>query len=128
MAVTAIRVEAAVPGRRRAGTAEHPLALPIPEGGTVVLRDFIDAVVRAEIASFRARAEMNSVLRVLTERQIAEGLEAGAIRSGDSEAATDVDEDAAVATCSPRVRRRALLGARRRRAGGEPRSADHGQA
>ena len=38
------------------------------------------------------------MLRVLTERQIAEGLEAGAIRSGDSEAATDVDEDAAVAT------------------------------
>ena len=98
MAVTAIRVEAAVPGRRRAGTAEHPLALPIPEGGTIVLRDFIDAVVRAEIASFHARAGVNSVLRVLTERQIAEGLETGAIRSGDSEAATDVDDDAAVAT------------------------------
>ena len=58
MAVTAIRVEAAVPGRRRAGTADT-LSRSDPEGGTVVLRDFIDAVVRAEIASFHARAEVN---------------------------------------------------------------------
>ena len=98
MAVTAIRVEAAVPGRRKAGTAEHPLALPIPEGDTVTLRDFIDAVVRAEVAAFRARAEENSFLRVLTERQIAEAIETGAIRSGERESAAEVDDDAAVAT------------------------------
>jgi hypothetical protein len=70
MMVTAIRVEAAVPGRRRAGTAEHPISVGVPEGSRVMLRDLLDAVVRAEIAAFRARAEENALLRVLTERQI----------------------------------------------------------
>lgn len=93
---TAIRVEAAVPGRKRAGTAEHPLALPFAEGARLALRELVDAVVRAEVRSFRNRAEENSLLRVLTERQIAEGVDAGVIRSGETESATEVDEDAAV--------------------------------
>ena len=98
MAVTAIRVEAAVPGRRRAGTAEHPLALPIPEGDAAALRHFIDAVVRAEdrLVSRSGRGEFGASRA--DRRQIAEGLEAGAIRSGAARAATEVDEDAAVAT------------------------------
>lgn len=96
--VTAIRVEAAVPGRRRAGTAEHALDVPLREGSRLALRALLDAVVRAEVTAFRARAEENSLLRVLTERQIAEGVDAGVIRSGAAEAATDADEDAAVDT------------------------------
>ena len=98
MVVTAIRVEAAVPGRRKAGTAEHALSLPIADGTTLALRDLLAAVVRAEVAAFRARAEENSLLRVLTEREIVDGVEVGVIRSGAAEATADPNDDVAVET------------------------------
>jgi len=98
MVVTAIRVEAAVPGRRKAGTAEHALSLPIAEGTVLALRDLLDAVVRGEVAAFRARAEENSLLRVLTEREIADGVEVGVVRSGAAEGSSDPNDDAAVET------------------------------
>lgn len=94
---TSVRVEAAVPGRRRAGTAEHPVDVDLA-AGPVPLRRLIEAVVRAEIDAFRRRAEEQTFVRVLTERSLAAGLEQGAVRSGGSQAATEVDPDAAVAT------------------------------
>ena len=100
---TALRVEAAVAGRKRAGTAEHPIELDLAvDDGPVALRRLVEAVVRAEIAAFRQRAEEQQFVRVLTERQLAEGVERGAVRSGGSEAATvdvskAVDVDGAVA-------------------------------
>lgn len=105
---TAVRVEAAVAGRRRAGTAEHALDLDLA-AHPVPLRTLIEAVVRAEVAAFRQRAEDQRFVRVLTERSLAEGVERGVVRSGglldDTEAATataaaaagDVDADQAVA-------------------------------
>jgi hypothetical protein len=94
---TALRVEAAVAGRRRAGTAEHTLDLDLPLDTPVALRTVVDAVVRAEVAAFGRRAEEQRFVRVLTERGLQEGLERGAVRSGGSEAATEVDVDEAVA-------------------------------
>ncbi|MEA2704037.1 MAG: hypothetical protein QOD63_1982, partial [Actinomycetota bacterium] len=46
---TALRVEAAVAGRRRAGTAEHTLELDLPVNVAMTLRAVVDAVVRAEV-------------------------------------------------------------------------------
>jgi hypothetical protein len=94
---TAVRVEAAVPGRRRAGTAEHPVDLDVA-AGSVPLRSLIDAVVRSEVKAFQDRAERRAFLRVLTEQSLAEGLAAGAVRGGGVEPQADVDPDAAVAT------------------------------
>jgi len=94
---TAVRVEAAVPGRKRAGTAEHRVELDLV-AGSVTLRKLIDAVVRAEVRAFQARAEQSSFIRVLTEQALEEGLGTGVVRSGGRETATAVDVDDAVAT------------------------------
>lgn len=95
---TAFKVEAAVPGRKRASTAEHPLDLDLPVDRPVPLRAVVEAVVRAEVDAFRRRSEEQRFVRVLTDRALADGLAAGAVRSGGSERATDVDADEAVAT------------------------------
>ena len=94
---TALRVEAAVAGRKRAGTAEHELELDLPLDEPLPLRAIIDAVVRAEVRAFRQRCEEQRFVRVLTERALSVGLDRGVVRSGGSEAATDVDEEEAVA-------------------------------
>jgi hypothetical protein len=94
---TAVMVEAAVPGRRRAGTAEHPLEIELADG-EVRLRDLVEAVVRAEVAAFAERARMRSMLTVLTARALNEGLAVGAVRHGETESPSAVDVDAAVAT------------------------------
>lgn len=93
---TALRVEAAVPGRRRAGTAEHPVEIGLDEGAHP-LRTLIDAVVRSEVEAFRARAEEQTFLRVLTEEALAQAVDAGTVRFGGEERAVDVDADEAVA-------------------------------
>jgi hypothetical protein len=79
---TAVRVEAAVAGRKRAGTAEHVIELDLPTDSGLPLRAVIDAVVRGEVRAFRQRSEEQRFVRVLTERSLAEGLERGAVRSG----------------------------------------------
>lgn len=85
-------------GRRRAGTAEHALDLDLDVASAPpTLAALIESVVRAEVAAFRRRAEEQRFVRVLTERAMAEGAERGAVRSGGSEAATEVDADEAVA-------------------------------
>ena len=94
---TALRVEAAVPGRRKAGTAEHPVDIDL-EPGDVTLRVLIEAVVRAEVEAFRRRAEEQTFVRVLTAASLADGIESGSVRLGGSEAASEVDVDDAVAT------------------------------
>ena len=91
-----LRVEAAVLGRRRAGVEQQSLTFDL--GDDAVLRDLISAVVRSEVAAFSQRQEENSFLRVLTDRALAAGVEAGAVRSGDIEMSPDVDVDAAIAT------------------------------
>lgn len=93
----AIRVEAAVVGRRRAGVAEQTLTLELEP--TFALRDLIAAVVASEISSFDRRREERTFVSVLTERALAEGAERGAIRSGgvDGHAAPAVVDATAAA-------------------------------
>ncbi len=94
---TALRVEAAVPGRRRAGTAEHPVEVGL-DVGPHPLRVLIEAVVRVEVEAFRQRAEEQSFVRVLTQEALAEAVETGTVRFGGDERAAEVDADEAVAT------------------------------
>jgi hypothetical protein len=94
---TALRVEAAVPGRRRAGTADHALAIDQP-AGPIALRDLIAAVVRAEVAAFRRRAEEQTFVRVLTEASLAADLATGTVRTGARHTPAEVDDEEAVAT------------------------------
>ena len=90
-----LRVEAAVLGRRRAGVEQQSLTVELDEGAE--LSDLIAAVVRCEVAGFSRRQEENSFLRVLTDRTLVAGVEAGAVRSGEIEASPAVDIDAAIA-------------------------------
>ena len=92
--ITSVRVEAAVPGRRAASTAEHPVDIELPSG-PVELRQLISAIVRAEIVAFLERSEHNAFVRVLTEESLAQGLQGGAVRTGGRDGdppAPDVDE------------------------------------
>lgn len=84
-----------MPGRKRAGTAEHRVEIAL-DAGQVRLRGLIDAVVRAEVAAFRRRAEEQTFVRVLTEQALADGLSAGTVRTGSRDVPTDVDVDEAV--------------------------------
>lgn len=89
-----IRVEAAVVGRRRAGTAEHALEIDVASGA-ITAREFVTAIVRAEIAAYEARAEERTFVRVLTEQAIDDGLATGAVRSDGAEAVRAIDVEAA---------------------------------
>jgi hypothetical protein len=90
-----VQVEAAVAGRKRAGTPEHELQVTLPSGPTS-LRGLIEAIVRAEVSAFVDRAEGEKLVRVLTEEALEEGLAAGSVRSGGREVAAEVDADEAV--------------------------------
>jgi hypothetical protein len=92
----AVRVEALVLGRRRAGVDEHELTLEIDSETT--LRDLISIVVSAEVEAFEKRREQRTFVRVLTDRAVAEGEASGAIRSGGDEAGVAVDIGTAIGT------------------------------
>lgn len=77
----AVRVSATVTGHRRHGVREHDLALELPPG-PVTARQLIGAAVTAEVASYEARAEEASLVGVLTQKSLAEGLARGAVRPG----------------------------------------------
>lgn len=90
-----VQVEAAVPGRKRAGTPDHELQVSLPSGPTS-LRVLIEAIVRAEVGAFVGRADGEKLVRVLTEEAMEEGLAVGSVRSGGREVAAEVDPDEAV--------------------------------
>lgn len=73
-------------------------SVPAPTTGTVSLRTLIEHVVRQEVQAFRDRQAERRLLRVLTVRQIEEGLARGKVESGGSNLEQKVDVDAAVAT------------------------------
>jgi hypothetical protein len=76
-------------------------ALPETGGGGdggVTLRDLITRIVRAEVKAFGERERARRFIRVLAEREIAEGAARGRIDPGGRPAAAEsIDEDAAVA-------------------------------
>jgi hypothetical protein len=67
-------------------------------GGGATLRDLIAHVVRHEVAAFRKRQDARRFLRVLSEREIEQGLEKGKVEAGGSESRQSVDEDEAIGT------------------------------
>ena len=93
---TAIRVEAAVPGRRKAGTAEHPIEIDLAPG-SVALRSLSEAVLRAEAAAVRRRSGEQTFVRLLIEAPSADGEAAGTAPIGGRVDADDRDVDRIVA-------------------------------
>jgi hypothetical protein len=77
----AVRVTATVTGHRRRGVVEHELELPL-SAGPASARQIIEAAVTAEVAAYEARAEQAGLVRVLTEKSLAEELVTGAVRAG----------------------------------------------
>lgn len=70
-----------------------------PQGGEpITLRALITRVVLNEVDAFKKRQEDRKVVRILTERQIEQGLEKGRVDSGGRNLHQDVDPEAAVAT------------------------------
>lgn len=88
-------VETVVLGRKRAGTAPRQLAVGLT-AGTTTAGALVDAIVRSEVAGYEARAEERTLVRVLTERELATGLDRGAVRSGGADPVAPVDLDEAV--------------------------------
>jgi hypothetical protein len=81
----AVRVRATVTGHRRRGVQEHEVELALPPGPATA-GQIIEAAVQAEVAAFRARAEEASLVRVLTEKSLLDGVGRGAVRTGDASA------------------------------------------
>jgi hypothetical protein len=68
-----------------------------PATGDLTLRSLLGHVVRQEVAKFKTRQAERRLLRVLTARQIDEGLAKGKVDSGGSTLDQNVDVDAAIA-------------------------------
>lgn len=89
-------------GRRRPLFDDWSVDLP-PEvgrggdGDGLTLRALIERVVRAEVAAFRGRQREGTLLRVLSESEIASSAASGRVLPGGRPASPAVDEDAAVA-------------------------------
>ena len=87
-------------GTRKLLFADWSLPCP-PESqgdGGLTLRELLARVVRSETQAFRERQEQRQLLRALTSRQIALGVEQGKIESGGSEVPwQSVDDEQAVA-------------------------------
>jgi hypothetical protein len=95
--MTSLRVASGVVGHKRAAEPEHELQVSLTHGATT-LRVLIEAIVRAEVELFHARAKSAPLLRVLTESELGDGLAAGSVRSGGRSVSADVEPDAAVQT------------------------------
>jgi hypothetical protein len=75
-------VRAQVVGRR--GLSVAPLEVE-RDAGIETVRDLLEAIVREQVEAFRSRKREAKMLRVLTERAIADGRDAGRIAAGDQE-------------------------------------------
>jgi hypothetical protein len=93
----AVKVRAKVTGHRRRGVGEYEVELALSPGA-VTARDLIEAAVTAEVTAYELRADEASLIRVLTDRSLAEDLTRGSVRMGDVERPERVDVAAAVAT------------------------------
>ncbi len=95
-----LRVASKVVGSRHTSIPEQLLWLSDERkrgGEPLTLRDLITMIVLEEVEAFRQRQEERRLLRVLTEREIAEGIERGKIDpGGHEEQRQDVDPHEAV--------------------------------
>jgi hypothetical protein len=87
-------------GRKKPLFADWSIPLPPELGGEgTTLRDVISRVVREEVAGFQKRQAERGVLRALTTREIAAGVEKGKVEMGGRETpAQPVDVESAIGT------------------------------
>jgi ribosomal protein L20 len=94
-----LTVSARAIGRKKPIVADFSIPVPdgLAAGRSLLLRDVIEHVVRAEVAAFRDRQAERRLVRALTADQIEEGLTAGKVSAGGSDLDQAVDVDRAVA-------------------------------
>lgn len=88
-------------GQRRPLFADFsiPVDGPAGDGGDLTLRDLISRIVRQQVKAFRERQTADQFVKVLTSRQIDEGIARGKVTMGQSDVGVQtVDEEAAVGT------------------------------
>lgn len=95
-----LTISAKAVGRKKPIIADFSIPVPdgIATGQSLLLRDVIEYVVRAEVAAFRDRQAERRLFRVLTAKQIEESLTTGKVSAGGSDLDQAVDADQAVAT------------------------------
>lgn len=99
--MSTLTVSARAMGRRKPLVPDWQLPWPPDEHGSgepLTLRQVITRVVLREVESFARRQDERRFVRILTERQITEGLTKGRVDSGGRELHQPVDAEAAVAT------------------------------
>ena len=67
------------------------------QGGTLTLAELLGYVVQAEVLAFTERQSERRLLKVLSEAQLANGLQVGKVSSGGAELAQAVDVDQSLA-------------------------------
>jgi hypothetical protein len=88
-------------GRRKPLVPDWQVPWPPEEDGggePLTLRELITKIVLEEVAAFQKRQEQRKLVRILTEREIAAGLEKGRVDSGGRDHHQKVDPEEAVAT------------------------------
>lgn len=89
-----ITIEGKVAGRKKPVFSDWRVPLPeafLSPEEKVLLRDFIKAVVQQEVNSFLERQEERRLAQILSETQIAQGVERGKVDSGQRDLDQDVD-------------------------------------
>jgi hypothetical protein len=94
-----VTVEARAAAARRALIPQWQLPVDeiAPGGSPLTLRELIERMVRREVAAFRGRRSERQLVRVLSERELAESAERGRVSFGASEVGEQTaDDDLAV--------------------------------
>lgn len=99
--MSVLTVSARVVGKRKPLLPDWQLPWPPDESGSgepLTLRQVITRVVHKEVEAFQQRQQERRFVRILTERQIEQGLTRGRVDSGGRELHQPVSADDAVAT------------------------------
>jgi hypothetical protein len=99
--MSSLTLSARAVGRRKPLVPDWQLPWPPDEDGRgepLTLRQLITRVVLKEVEAFKQRQDERRLVRILTERQIEEGLTKGRVDSGGRELHQDVNPGDAVAT------------------------------
>jgi hypothetical protein len=95
-----ITVEAKVLGRKKALVPDWSVPLPpdfYRSGGRLTLRDLITSIVQEEVDAFNRRQKDRGLVQILTEEEIASGVEAGKVDSGGRDLEQEADPQTAIA-------------------------------
>ena len=96
-----LTISARALGKRKPLVPDWQVPWPPEEhdsGEPLTLRQLITRIVLREVDAFKERQEERRVVRILTERQLEDGLARGRVDSGGRNLHQAVDPDAAVAT------------------------------